>query len=283
MVVFVDVLTRNNVTLGGQADGQPIVFAHGYGCDQNMWRFVVPAFSGEYRTVLFDFVGAGRSDLSAYDPPRYASLQGYAADLLDVVRALDARDVIFVGHSVSAMIGVLAALREPDRFAALVLVGPSPRYINDEGYAGGFSEADIEDLLASLDRNYLGWSSTMAPVIMGNADRPELGAELTASFCRTDPEIAKRFARATFLSDNRADLAQVKLPTLVLQCSDDPIAPDSVGEYVHAQIPGSTLVRLNATGHCPNLSAAAETVAAIAALVNDKVTGPDARGTPRDP
>jgi sigma-B regulation protein RsbQ len=269
MVVCVDadVLTRNNVTLGGQTDGQPIVFAHGYGCDQNMWRFVTPAFADRYRTVLFDFVGAGGSDLSAYDRQRYANLLGYAADVLDVVRALDLLDVIFVGHSVSAMIGVLAANREPARFAALVLVGPSPRYINDEGYAGGFAEADIEDLLAALDRNYLGWSSTMAPVIMGNGDRPELGAELTASFCRTDPEIAKRFARATFLSDNRADLARVRLPTLVLQCSDDPIAPDFVGEYVHAQIPASTLVRLRATGHCPNLSAPAETVAAIADFV----------------
>jgi sigma-B regulation protein RsbQ len=262
-----DVLARNNVTLGGQAGGQPMVFAHGYGCDQNMWRFVVPAFEDQYRTVLFDFVGAGASDLSAYDPQRYGSLHGYAADVLDVVLALDLHDVIFVGHSVSAMIGVLAAARAPDRFAALILVGPSPRYIDGEGYAGGFTATDIEDLLVSLDRNYLGWSSTMAPVIMGNADRPELGAELTASFCRTDPEIAKRFARATFLSDNRADLAGVKLPTLVLQCSDDPIAPDFVGEYVHAKIPGSTLVRLRATGHCPNLSAPAETVAAIAGFL----------------
>jgi sigma-B regulation protein RsbQ len=285
MVVRVDVevLARNNVTVSGQADGQPIVFAHGYGCDQNMWRLVVPAFEDEYRTVLFDFVGAGRSDLSAYDPRRYATLQGYAADVVDVVRALDLRDVIFVGHSVSAVIGVLAAAREPARFAALVLVAPSPRYLNDEGYVGGFTETDIEDLLVSLDRNYLGWSSTMAPVIMGNADRPELGAELTASFCRTDPEIAKRFARATFLSDNRADLARVKLPTLVLQCSDDPIAPDSVGAYVHAQIPGSTLVRLRATGHCPNLSAPAETMAAIAAFVNDQVSRPGVQGTPRVP
>jgi sigma-B regulation protein RsbQ len=283
MVVCVDVevLTRNNVTVSGRAGGQPMVFAHGYGCDQNMWRLVAPAFAGEYRTVLFDFVGAGGSDLSAYDPRRYASLQGYAGDVLDVLRALDLRDVIFVGHSVSAMIGVLAALGEPDRFAALVLVGPSPRYIDDEGYTGGFTEADIEDLLVSLDRNYLGWSSTMAPVIMGNADRPELGAELTASFCRTDPEIAKRFARATFLSDNRADLARVKLPTLVLQCSADPIAPDHVGEYVHAQIPGSTLVRLRATGHCPNLSAPAETTAAIAAFV-DRIGWPGGQG-PRVP
>jgi sigma-B regulation protein RsbQ len=282
MVVCVDVLTRNNVTLTGQTGGQPMVFAHGYGCDQNMWRFVVPAFESEYRTVLFDFVGAGGSDLSAYDPRRYGSLQGYAADVLDVVRALDARDVIFVGHSVSAMIGVLAAAGEPDRFSALVLVAPSPRYIDDEGYAGGFAETDIEDLLASLDRNYLGWSSTMAPVIMGNADRPELGAELTASFCRTDPEVAKRFARATFLSDNRADLAGVKLPTLVLQCSDDPIARDSVGVYVHGQIPGSTLVKLKATGHCPNLSAPAETVTAIADFLN-KVSRPGAQPSPHGP
>jgi sigma-B regulation protein RsbQ len=282
MVGFVDVLTRNNVTVGGRADGQPLVFAHGYGCDQNMWRFVAPAFAGQYRTVLFDFVGAGGSDPSAYDPRRYGSLQGYAADVVDVVRALDLHDVIFVGHSVSAMIGVLAASREPDRFAALVLVAPSPRYIDDEGYAGGFAESDIEELLASLDRNYLGWSTTMAPVIMANADRPELGAELTASFCRTDPEVAKRFARATFLSDNRADLAGVKLPTLVLQCSDDPIAPDSVGEYVHAQIPGSTLVKLRATGHCPNLSAPAETVTAIAAFLNT-VRRPGPQGRPRVP
>ena len=280
--VDVEVLTRNNVTLSGPAGAQPIVFAHGYGCDQNMWRFVVPAFADRYRTVLFDFVGAGHSDLSAYDPRRYASLGGYAADVLDVTRALDLRDVIFVGHSVSAMIGVLAAAREPDRFAALVLVAPSPRYVDDDGYTGGFSEADIEDLLAALDRNYLGWSSTMAPVIMGNADRPELGAELTASFCRTDPEIAKRFARATFLSDNRADLAQVKLPTLVLQCSDDPIAPDSVGEYVHAQVPGSTLVKLAATGHCPNLSAPPETVAAIVAFLGT-LPRPGVQGSPRAP
>jgi sigma-B regulation protein RsbQ len=277
--VDVDVLARNHVTLGGRPDGQPMLFAHGYGCDQNMWRFVAPAFEDRYRTVLFDFVGAGGSDLSAYDPQRYASLNGYAGDVLDVVRALGLRDVIFIGHSVSAMIGMLAAASEPERFAALVLVAPSPRYIDDEGYTGGFSEADIEDLLTSLDHNYLGWSSTMAPVIMGNPGQPELGAELTASFCRTDPEIAKRFARATFLSDNRADLARVALPTQVLQCSDDPIAPDSVGAYVHAQIAGSTLVKLKATGHCPNLSAPAETVAAIAGFLSRLPLAGGAGGT----
>ncbi len=186
-----------------------MLFAHGFGCDQNMWRYVAPAFEDDFRVVLFDHIGAGGSDLTAYDAERHGSLAGYAADVLDLCRALDLRDVVFVGHSVSAMIGVLAALEEPDRFSELVLVGPSPRYIDDEGYVGGFSEADIEELLDSLESNYLGWSSAIAPVIMGNADRPELAAELAASFCRTDPEIARRFARVTFLSDNRDDLGKV--------------------------------------------------------------------------
>jgi len=258
-----DVLSRNNVTVAGRPDGQPMVFAHGFGCDQNMWRFVTPAFEDDYRIVLFDLVGLGGSDWSAYDPVRYGSLAGYAADVLEICRALDLTDVVFVGHSVSSMIGALAAVEEPDLFARLVMVGPSPRYINDGDYAGGFSPADIEGLLESLDSNYLGWSNAMAPVIMGNADRPHLGAELTASFCRADPEIAKRFARVTFLSDNRADLERLKVPTLVLQCSDDVIAPTSVGEYVHDRVAGSELVHLRATGHCPNLSAPEETIEAI--------------------
>jgi sigma-B regulation protein RsbQ len=264
-----DVLARNNVTVRGRPDGPVMVFAHGFGCDQNMWRFVTPAFEDDYRTVLFDFVGAGGSDLSAYDPRRYCTLDGYAQDVTEVIRALDLRGVIFVGHSVAAMIGVLAANLEPDRFAALVLVAPSPRYMDDEGYTGGFTEEDIEGLLTALDSNYLGWSAAMAPVIMANPGQPQLGQELTASFCRTDPDIQKRFARATFLSDNRADLAGVKLPALVLQCSADVIAPECVGEYVHAQIPGSVLAKLSATGHCPNLSAPAETIAAIEAFLGE--------------
>jgi sigma-B regulation protein RsbQ len=240
-----------------------MVFAHGFGCDQQMWRLVVPAFEDDHRIVLFDHVGAGGSDQSAFDRGRYSSLDGYAEDLLEICRELDLTRVIFVGHSVSAMIGVLAATREPDRFEKLILVGPSPRYLDDGDYGGGFSRADIEELLDSLESNYLGWSSAMAPVIMGNPDRPELGEELTNSFCRSDPEIAAHFARVTFLSDNRADLAQVKIPTLILQCSDDAIAPQAVGEYVNDQIPGSRLVLMDATGHCPNLSAPAETIAAI--------------------
>ena len=258
---------RNNATVGGNPDGQPMLFAHGFGCDQSMWRHVTPAFADDYRMVLFDSVGAGGSDLSAYDPAKYGSLQGYADDVLELCRELELEDVIFVGHSVSAMVGVLAAAAEPGRFAKLVLVGPSPRYVDENGYIGGFTREDIDGLLESLDSNYLGWSQALAPVIMG-ADQPDdLKGELTNSFCRTDPEIAKHFARVTFLSDNRADLARVATPTLVLQCSDDVIAPQAVGEYVHEQIAGSTLVQLEATGHCPNLSAPAETIAAIKAFL----------------
>ncbi|MBO3086765.1 alpha/beta hydrolase [Cellulomonas sp. zg-ZUI40] len=244
-----------------------MVFVHGFGCDQNMWRHVAPAFQDAFTVVTFDHVGAGASDLSAYDPVRHGSLQGYADDVLEILRELDLRDVVLVGHSVSATIGVLAAVAEPERFDKLVLVGPSPRYTDDDGYTGGFTEADITELLDSLDSNYLGWSSAMAPVIMGNPDRPELGAELTASFCRTDPDIARRFARVTFLSDNRADLPRVTVPTLVLQCTDDVIAPVAVGQYVRDAIPGARLALLDATGHCPQLSAPAATTAAIAEFV----------------
>ena len=256
-------IERNAVTVTGQARGRPIMFAHGYGCDQNMWRFVAPAFLDTHKVVLFDHVGAGRSDLGAYDKERYATLGGYAEDVLQIIHELDLRDVVFVGHSVSAMIGVLAANREPDRFGRLILVGPSPRYINDGDYVGGFDASDLEAMLDSLDSNYLGWSSAMAPVIMGNPDRPALGAELTNSFCATDPAIAKRFAHVTFMSDNREDLGHVRVPTLILQCTDDVIAPAVVGDYVHRHVPGSKLVTMNATGHCPNLSAPAETIAAI--------------------
>ncbi|MEU8104242.1 alpha/beta hydrolase [Nonomuraea muscovyensis] len=262
-----DVMARNHVTVSGRPDGRPMVFAHGFGCDQNMWRLVAPAFEADHRVVLFDLVGAGRSDLSAYSPERYSSLHGYAQDLLDICRELDLTDIVFVGHSVSALIGVLAANAEPERFGRLVLVGPSPRYIDDEGYTGGFSAEDIEELLESLDSNYLGWSSEMAPVIMGNPDRPELGEELTNSFCRTDPQIARQFAQVTFLSDNRADLSRCKIPSLILQCANDAIAPEAVGRYVHEAIPGSELVMMRATGHCPNLSAPEETIAAIRAFL----------------
>ena len=258
-----DVVARHNIRISGPGTARPMLFAHGFGCDQNMWRLVAPEFAADHRVIVFDHVGAGGSDLASYDPQRYASLQGYADDVLEICHELDLRDVVFVGHSVSAMIGVLAAAREPEVFGALVLVGPSPRYIDDGDYVGGFAAEDIEDLLTSLESNYLGWSAAMAPVIMGTPERPQLGEELVASFCRTDPEIARRFARVTFSSDNRADLAGVRTPTLVLQCSNDVIAPVCVGEYVRDAMPNATLVLLDATGHCPNLSAPAETTAAI--------------------
>ena len=257
------VLTRNNVVLSGAPGAPAMVFAHGFGCDQSMWRFVAPMFEATHRVVLFDHVGAGGSDLGAYDPQRYGSLDGYADDVVEIVEALDLGPVVFVGHSVSAMMGALAAARRPDLFDRLVLVGPSPRYVDDGDYQGGFSAAEIDELLETMDDNYLGWSAFIAPVIMGNANRPELGDELTNSFCRTDPAIARRFARTTFLADNRADLAGVSTPALVLQCREDVIAPPQVGRYVHEHLVDSELVVLDAVGHCPNLSAPTAVVDAI--------------------
>ncbi|HEY0016390.1 MAG TPA: alpha/beta hydrolase [Longimicrobium sp.] len=254
-----DVLTRNNVNVFGSGT-QPMVFAHGFGCDQNMWRLVTPAFEDDYKIVLFDYVGSGKSDLSAYDATRYGTLDGYAQDVLDVVRALDLRDVVLVAHSVSSMVAVLAVNQEPDRFERLVLIGPSPRYINDAPYVGGFEQADIDGLLDMMDRNFIGWANFLAPAIMKNADRPELGEELTTSFCSTDPVVARRFAEATFLSDNRADLPKVRVPSLILQCSEDMVAPLEVGEYLHRTMPDSTLRVMKATGHCPHMSHPDETI-----------------------
>ena len=258
-----DIATRNNVRTFGRGT-QPMLFAHGFGCDQNMWRFVTPAFEDDYRIVLFDYVGAGKSDIGQYDAERYSSLEGYAQDVLDVVRALDLHDVIFVGHSVSSMIGVLAANQEPERFARLVMVGPSPRYINDApDYVGGFDRADIEGLLETMDKNYIGWANFLAPAIMKNPERPELSEELEASFCSTDPVIARNFAQATFFADNRADLAAVRVPSLIMQCTDDMIAPLAVGDYLSAALPDSTLRVMSATGHCPHMSHPDETIAVI--------------------
>jgi sigma-B regulation protein RsbQ len=240
------------------------MLAHGFGCDQNLWRLVAPQLASGFQVVLFDHVGAGSSDPSAWEAKRYGSLQGYADDVLDIVRELDLRDVVFVGHSVAAMIGVLATVAEPTRFGGLVLLTPSPRYIDDGDYRGGFSRDDIDELLVSLESNYLGWSRSMAPNIMGTPDRPELQDELTDSFCRMDPARALVFARTTFLSDNRADLPRVSVPTLVVECAFDTLAPRAVGAYVQAHIDGSELVTLDATGHCPHLSAPEATVAAIA-------------------
>ncbi|MFE1366639.1 alpha/beta fold hydrolase [Streptomyces anulatus] len=262
-----DVRKRNRVRVAGRENGPVVMLAHGFGCDQNLWRLVAPTLEEHFRVVLFDHVGAGRSDASAWSPERYSTLDGYAQDVIDICQGLGLGPVTFVGHSVSSMIGVLAAVQQPALFEKLVLLTPSPSYIDDGDYRGGFSEQDIDELLESLDSNYLGWSATMAPVIMGNPERPELGEELTNSFCRTDPEIARVFARATFLSDNRADLPKVTVPTLIAESARDTIAPREVGAFVHAQIPGSELVTLDSTGHCPQLSAPEETAEAIIAFV----------------
>lgn len=241
-----------------------MMFAHGFGCDQNMWRFVTPAFEKDYRIILFDYVGAGKSELSAYNSERYNDLNGYAEDVLEICQALDLKDVVFVGHSVSSMIGVLAAIKEPSIFTKLIMVGPSPRYINEApGYVGGFEKADIDGLIETMDNNYLGWASAITPVIMGADNPEELTDELNNSFCSTDPVIAKQFAKVTFYSDNRADLPRLSVDSLILQCSNDVIAPNEVGEYMHKQIPNSTFKLLQATGHCPHMSAPEETISAI--------------------
>ena len=257
---------KHNIKIVGAERGRTLLLVHGFGCDQNLWRLVVDRLKSDFRLVLIDLVGAGASDPGAWDPTKYSSLAGYAADILDIVDELDLRDVVFVGHSVSAMIGTLATLTDPSRFAKLVLLTPSPRYIDDGDYRGGFSRADIDELLESLEQNFLGWSRAMAPVIMGTPDRPELEDELADTFCRTDPEYARVFARTTFLSDNRADLPRIPLPTLVIECSQDAIAPREVGAYVHTHVPGSQLVTLEATGHCPHVSAPDATAAAISAF-----------------
>jgi sigma-B regulation protein RsbQ len=252
-VLPVTVQRRNNVRVSGDG-AATMFFAHGFGCDQNMWRLLAPAYAKRYRTVLFDLVGSGASDLKAYDSRKYDSLQGYADDVVEIVREFTVGPAIFVGHSVSAMIGMLANLKEASAFAAHIMIGPSPCYINEGDYVGGFTRQDIEALLETLESNYLGWSSNMAPAIMGAPEQPELSTELTNSFCRTDPEIAKQFARVTFLSDTRAELPLLLAPTLVVQCNDDIIAPLSVGDYLKRTLPRSTLRIIDNVGHCPHLS-----------------------------
>jgi sigma-B regulation protein RsbQ len=257
-----DILQRNNVRFEGRGD-KVMVFAHGFGCDQNVWRHVIKTFEADYKLVLFDFVGCGQSDLTAYSPEKYGTLDGYAQDILDIMACLELKDAIFVGHSVACMIALKAAINQPDYFSKLIFVAPSPCYINDGDYVGGMEKEDLDALLTMMDSNYLGWSSTLAPQVIGNAERPELGDELTANFCATDPDIARAFARVTFLSDNRADLPKLTVPSLTLQCADDILAPVTVGEYIQQHTPHNTLVNMKATGHCPHLSDPDETAWAI--------------------
>ena len=241
-----------------------MLFVHGFGCDQNMWRFVTPSFRDDYKIVLMDYVGSGKSDLSAYNSERYSDLNGYAQDVLEVCGSLELKRVIAVGHSVSAITCLLAAIKAPELFDTLIFVAPSPRYLNDgSDYVGGFERRDIEELLATMEKNYIGWANFLAPMVMKNPGQPGLTEELTASFCSTDPKAAQDFARATFFSDNRADLPKLRAPSLILQCSEDLIAPLSVGEYMHRHMPNSKLEIMQATGHCPHMSAPEETVSLI--------------------
>ena len=247
-----NIFARNNVKVFGKGT-QPMLFAHGFGCDQNMWRFLTPAFEDDYRIVLLDYVGAGKSDWSAYLPERYASLEGYAQDILDVCEALDLSDLIFVGHSVSGVIGMLAAIREPARFDRLILVSPSPRYLNDlPEYVSGFEKSDIEGLLQMMEKNYMGWAHYLAPVVMGAPQQPDLEQELEHSFCSTDPGIARRFAEVTFFGDNRDDLPRVPVPSLILQCTEDMllIAPDQAELWRQAGIMNQKLEQVAAARDC---------------------------------
>lgn len=262
-----NVKVRNNVKVFGKGS-KPIIFAHGFGCDQNMWRFITPAFENEYKIILFDYVGAGNSDIKSYNEERYSSLEGYAQDVLEICDTLNLRDVVFVGHSVSSMIGMLAAVEKSEYFSNIIMVGPSPCYINDEGYVGGFERKDIEGLIQTMESNYIGWANFLAPSIMGNNDRPELGQELTESFCSTDPIIANQFAKATFFSDNRKDLTKLKVPSLILQCSEDIIAPLAVGEYLSYNLKDTTLKIMKAKGHCPHMSEPEETITLIKEYLN---------------
>lgn len=273
--------SRNNVNVSGRG-GPTFLFAHGFGCDQTMWRHVVARFVDRATVVLFDHVGAGASDLEAYEPAKYQTLEGYAADVIEICDEMALSDVIFVGHSVSATIGVLAAVARPDLFRQLILVCASPRYQDTDTYRGGFAEADIDELLDLMDKNHLDWSAMMAPTVVGSA-HPEVQAEWRDSVCRTDPDIAKAFARVTFTSDHRADYHRVITPTLLIDCSDDALAPREVGDYVHAAIQGSRRFVLDAEGHCPHMSAPDEVAAAIESVAfapRPAPAGRDADGRP---
>jgi sigma-B regulation protein RsbQ len=254
-----NIIRRNNIKISGSGE-RTMIFAHGYGCDQNVWRHLLPAFEKEYQVIVFDHVGSGESDLAVYDRVKYGTLHGYAEDLLEICETLEIKDPIFVGHSVSCMIGALAAIKNPDLFHSLIFLGPSPSFINEENYIGGFDRATINSVLESLDNNFVEWSKTMAPLIMGNLDKPELSQELVTSFCRSKPDIAKHFAQVTFLADHREDVRKVLVPTLLLQCSNDSLAPVQVGDFLHRNVPENDLVHLTATGHCPHMSAPKETI-----------------------
>jgi sigma-B regulation protein RsbQ len=244
---------NNAITLRGNG-AKPMLFVHGFGTDQAMWRYIAPAFEDSHKVVLYDHIGSGRSDLRLYDKRKYAHYEGYADDLIEICDALDLRGIDLAAHSAGCMMAVLAARRCSELFDRLMLLGASPCYVNHEDYTGGFSREDINDLLAFLEINPAGWSANLTPMVMANAERPELAAELEAFFVRNDPKIMHHFACAVFLSDHRADLEGLKVPTLIMQCRDDIVAPLEVGDYMHAKLPNSTLKVLDTHGHYPQLS-----------------------------
>ncbi|UZO80415.1 alpha/beta hydrolase [Aquimarina sp. ERC-38] len=262
-----EVIRRNNISFQGDGE-QVLLLSHGFGCDQNMFRFLTPAFKKQYRIILFDHVGCGKSDLDAYHFEKYENLRGYAQDIIDICEVLQLKDVIFIGHLVSAVIGVLAFNLRPYHFSKMVLICPSPKYTNENEYHGGFEAQDLEELMEVMENNYEGWASFLAPVVMKNEDKPLLVKELEESFKSIDPLITQNFARATFFSDNRNDLKKLTIPTLILQCQEDSIAPNNVGHYVHKQIKGSTLLEMKATGHCPHMTHPEETIAAIQSFLS---------------
>lgn len=269
-----DIFKRNNISVSGQAPGcgQPtLVFAHGFGCDQQMWRFVAPAFEATHPVLLFDHIGCGKADIKAYDPPRHAKLEGYAQDVAEIFEAAALNNAVYIGHSVSAIIGLLAAIQVPQRIARMVLICPSPHYLNDPpDYHGGFERSDIDGLMDMMESNMLGWANFLAPAVMGADGAGDMTEELKGSFCAADPYISRRFAAATFLGDNRKDLPRVQVPSLIIQCSDDAIAPRSVGTYVHRHLKDSQLATIEASGHCPHMTHASETVA----LIRDYLAAP---------
>lgn len=259
---MVNVLQRNNVKVSGQGT-TPIIFGHGFGCDQLVWNGVIEAFENEYKVITYDYVGSGKSDKSAYTKERYSTLYGYKEDLLEICDALEDSNFIFVGHSVSSMIGMLASIERPELFSKVVMIGPSPHYLNEPGYRGGFERSDISELLDMMEVNYKEWAKYLAPVVMSNEDRPELAEDFEQMLCSNDPQIARQFAEVTFTSDMREELGKLQVPTLIMQTQFDAIAPLEVGQYVHDHIPQSHLVVMKAMGHNPHISDAGETAAVI--------------------
>lgn len=263
MTVNRSALKRHAITIEGTGDDL-VLFAHGYGCDQTVWQRVRPAISALTTTVAFDITGAGLSDLSHFQPHgRHSSLEGYACDLIEVCEALDTRSITLVGHSVSAIIGVIAAVKKPDLFDSLVLVAPSACYLNLRDYQGGLDEQQLAGLMELMGSNFSNWADVVTPIIMGNPDRPALATELSHSFCRWNEAAAKHFAYLTFMSDCRSYLPLVKPDCLIIECIDDAIAPRSAVAHLHGALPRSAAVKLQAQGHCPHVSAPQETAQAI--------------------